>query len=382
MKIILLSPAPWDIDDKLFANFDSKPVRIVRALETLGDVHQYEEADVIFLGGYTADQSINIIHLLHNALPSIAIVPLLNEAKSDYLLTMMRMGAFDILIDQNQASISQILARVEEAGRKARRGLHKDNQSIGFFSAKGGDGASFTISNFVTALADKSDKSFALLDLALPFGDLEVYLLGTKPVHYLDDFINEISRMDEALVHSMAHPLARNVALIAAPPTFERIVNISAENIIQLIERLKSAYDYVLVDMGTLVTPTSLSIIEKIDMMMMVASPSIASLRHASQMLHLLQSLDYPAKNISVILNRMTTQSAVTQSEFENILGKSLEIILPDCGSAADNAIARARSLYDLAPKSAYSQATAKWASKFLGVENKGYSIWHRLKIK
>ena len=382
MKIILLSPAPWEIDDKLFAGFTSNAVRIIRPVEALGDAHQYEEADAIFLGGYSADQIINIIHILHNALPDVAIIPFLMETKSDNLLSMMRIGAFDILIDQNQASIRQILSRVEEARRKARRGVLKDHQTNGFFSAKGGDGASFTIANFASALADKGDRSYVLLDLALPFGDLEVYMLSSKPIHYLDDFINEIDRMDEALVHSMAHPLSHNLALIAAPPTFERIVNISPENIIQLIDKLKQAYDYVLVDLGTLITPTSLAIIEKIDNMMMVTSPSIASLRHASQMLHLLQSLDYPPKNISVILNRMTAQSAVTQSEFENILGKPIEIILPECGTAAENAIAKARTLYEIAPKNFYSQAISKWVAKFLGIETKGSSIWHRLKIK
>ena len=382
MHIILLSPEPWNLDKGLFAPFSQAPISMVRSADNLGDTSAFQDADALFLGGYTPAEMSDIIVHLHNHVPHLPIIPVLSAPKNEYLLAMMREGAFDILIDQNQAAISQILQRVEDAGRKNRRTDHQGHQCIGFTSAKGGDGASFVLANFSSALAELSDKNIALVDLALPFGDLEVYLLAQKPVHHLDDFLNEIERMDDALVHSMAHPLSDNFELIAAPPTFERIVNITPDNIIALIDRLKASHDLILVDMGSLVAPTSLAIMDKMDSLVMVATPSIASLRHASQMLHLLQNLDYPVDRLSIILNKSSARSAITRNEFENVLGKSVDATLPDAGATADSAIARARALYHLAPRNIFAQAISKWASAFLGIESKGNSIWHRLKIK
>jgi pilus assembly protein CpaE len=256
-----------------------------------------------------------------------------------------------------------------------------ENKVIGFMSAKGGDGGSCVASNLATALANLSKLKFLILDLSLPFGDIEMFLTNKKRIHDLSDFADEIERLDSPLMASMATHLSDNLDLIPSPESVDRLIRIKPEYIDRIIDIAKNSYDYVLVDIGAGIDPISIHALGKLDQLNVIATLSVPSFKRATQVITYCHELGFDRAKFKLIINRFEKSSDIGVDDFNKATGEKVSRILPQDNSGVKESLLKGIPLVNLKPNSDFTKAILDWSRDWLGLPHER-SIWHRLRIK
>ena len=381
MHIVLYSLRDWPVADEVFDPANNRLTRLTGGLAEMIDSLAPRHPDIVFLSGFEHGDGLLVeIEAVCALLPNTIFVAHGSPARPDYLLGLMRAGVREVLTDDTPQAIRDVIERVRirraaTTAAKARR--------IAFISAKGGDGGSFVAASFAWALAQESDSRVLLIDLALPFGDVEMFLTNQPAPSDLADVSNEIERLDRALLDSMVQHLGRNLRFIPSPSSFDKIVKIDAEKVARLVDVAARYYDYVIFDLGPSIDPISLPVLEKLDQLHIIASTIVPSIRRTSQLLRLWESLGYSSSMVSVVVNRFDSDTPISTNEMERVIGKPISRTLPNEFGGVQESLLKGRSILEILPKSRFSLAILEWAGELTGKPPpQGKGLWQRLKTR
>lgn len=382
MHILLVSDAPWDIPDDFFTPWAAKLTRIQSGIDGLVEQIGKLQPDIVFLGNLPQHDAITAILDIRAQSPRVVVIPYIASPAPDFLLQLMRLGIHDVLTDSSGSAIGELIERVSLAPGEAITQGAKTVRRHGFIAAKGGAGATLLLANFGVALAKAGNLRVLLVDLSLPFGDLDIYLTAHPMAHDLADLVEEVDRLDQGLFKAMVHHLNERVDVIPCPQLFERVMRVTPTNVGRLIDQVSQYYDYVLFDLGSSIDPVKLGIIETIDQLSIVATLDVPSARRTSQMFTLLSHLDFPPSKTALIVNRQTSRSSISVTEMEKAVGKKVAHILPETSSGVADALAQGAPLVEILPHSPFAQEISDWVATILRTPRKGKSLWQRLRSK
>lgn len=381
MNIITYSPQPWEVPDTQLELGQHQLARLAGEIGFM--VHQLtaQKPDLVFLVGFEpADPDyIQEVEKLCLALPHAAIVALHPQTEPELLLSLMRAGVREVIVDSASETLQQVIERthLRAKGVSISRG-----RVFGFVSSKGGDGSSCIAANLAFALSQEPDSRVLAVDVSLPFGDLDMYLTGENHPQDLADISGECDRLDQSLLDSMVQHLSPTLDLISSPATFEKIVHIEPERVSELIHIATNFYDYILVDFGSSLDQVGIWVLEQLDELCIVFTPSLPSLRRAGQILKLWKEFEKPMSCTEIILNRADTSVPITGTEIEKVIGRPINKRFPCDAEAVQESLLIGRPLLQVAPKSKLSKTIVDWAEHITGSSHHKRSLWERLKIK
>lgn len=381
MKILLYSPQPWPVDDAPLMPHRHQIERVQGQPDDLPGTVQACQPDVLLLSGFTLSAALlGALEDLSAQRPQMTIAIHLPQASPEQLLTLMRAGVRDVLADSTAASLSPLL---ERAVHQARRAQPPKSKVIGIITAKDGDWGSCVSANLGYALAELTQEKVLLMDLSIPFGDLDMYLTSQTDMKDLVDVSSEADRMDSSLLESLVHPLRPNLDLIVSPTSFEKVLRVQTDQIKRLVQVAASHYGHVVLDMGTALDKVSLSVLDQVDEICVVASSILPSIRRLSQILKLLQTLDYAEDRISVVVNRFDERGPISRQEMEKVIGKSIRCHLALDHAGMQNSLLKGKSIMELRPDSKFAEAVRQLAAQICGATTvKKKSLWQRLRTK
>jgi pilus assembly protein CpaE len=384
MHIVLYSPLDWQIPDSLLDPARNQITRVKDGLPQMVNKIIQQSPDLVFVHGITQTNEYAVkLELLCNALPKAAVIPVCPNPEPEFLLRVMRAGVREVIPADEPALIAEVLARIKNRQQAAGgAGSVPLARRIAFMSAKGGDGGTCIAANIATALTKDPACRVLLIDLSLPFGDLEMYLTNEKMENDLADFCEEINRLDSSLLDFMVHHVSANLHLIAAPQVFDKVLKISAPQIERLIDLAARDYNYVLIDIGVGVDPISLQVLEKLDQLVVVSTMTVPSVRRVGQILRLWESLGYLIGKVSVVVNRFSGKSDVQISDFEKAIGQRVAKIFPQESLGVQESLLKGQPTIDLRPKAEFSRLIGEVAAEWQGKPIEEKSIWHRFGIK
>ena len=260
-------------------------------------------------------------------------------------------------------------------------GAGRPGLSIGVMSAKGGDGGSFVAANLATCLARASEGRALLIDLALPFGDVEMFLELHKPQYDLADFCEDTSRLDRELFEMMTLRMSSGLHFIPPLRALDRFGAIVPERIEGLIRRAAMYYRHIVIDLGSGITPVGLDLMRLVDQLAVVATPTVPSLRKASQILGIWERIGREPHRLLAVGNRMARKWDLTAEEFEEALRQRLAWQLPNVPEALNQAVMAGQPLVQHAPRSPMTAQLERWAAELGGglVQKPKESLWQRL---
>lgn len=382
MNIVTYSPRPWEVPDTQLELGQHQLVRLVGDLGLMVRQLSAQKPDLVFLVGFEPNDPhyIQEVEKLCLALPKAAIVALHLQTQPDLLLSLMRAGVREVIADSSSETLQQVIerTRLRSTGVGVSQG-----RVFGFISSKGGDGSSCIAANLAFALSREPDTRVLAVDVSLPFGDLDMYLTGDNHAQDLADISGQSDRLDKSLLDSMVQHLGPTLDLIPSPGTFEKIVDIDPEHVSELIHIAANYYDYVLVDFGSSLDQISIWVLEHLDELCIVSTPSLPSLRRAGQLLKLCKEFEKPLSRIEIILNRADTSAPVSNTKIEKLIGRQIDIRFPTDAEAVQESLLIGQPFLQVAPKSKLSRSIVDWASHLTGSSNsKRRSLWQRLKIK
>ena len=240
------------------------------------------------------------------------------------LLAGVRAGASEFIerpldAEALKAALSRLAPRASAgAGAEAR-----DGRVLSVLSGKGGTGVTTVATNLAVTLAEKTDLRTLLLDLD-ELGTAGL-LLGLWPRYTFQDLVSNFHRMDVELLESMVEHHESGVDLLSSPLDQTEPITLSAEDAARLIEFVKMAYDYVVVDLGRSLSPWVDAVVAGSDDVLVVSTAEVTAVRNAKRALdRVKRSFKGMDSGIRVVVNQFTSGVNVRPGELRDALGHAV----------------------------------------------------------
>jgi pilus assembly protein CpaE len=274
---------------------------------------------------------------------------------------LMRRGVSEYLVPPFDA-----LAMVRAIG-----GLYADpsapfiGRQIAFCGAKGGAGVSTLAHNVAYAITERLQTNAVLVDLDLPFGTAGLDF-NQDPLQGVADALGQPDRLDPVLMERMMARCTERLSLFAAPATLEQDYDISPEAFEEVTQKIRGSAPFIVLDLPHVWTAWKRKILLTSDDVVIVATPDLASLRNAKNIVDLVRRArpnDAPPR---LVLNQVGVplRPEITAKDFGEALGLTPSMILPFepklFGQAANNG----QMVEEVSPKSKAAEAIAELAQQ------------------
>ncbi len=268
--------------------------------------------------------------------PRTATVPLIalsSDTQPRRQLECMEAGFTRYLVKSPMALTSLLEAVVEDLpGESATPRV--GGLVITFLSAKGGTGTSSLCANVAMNVAQTEPKSrVAVADLVLPIGSIADIVgaeMNQNVVTAAHLTASETSA--EGLRAYLSQPSPWQFHLLAGSPDPEHANELKGDRISDLVDSLKQAHDYVLIDLGRSLSRISLPLIEKADLIVMVVSADMSTITLSKTVWDFLQSRGVQSSAMYVVLNRAVGLEGMTKPDIEKTLGLPVRTAVPYLG--------------------------------------------------
>ena len=166
MNIVTYSPLPWGVPDTKLELGQHQLVRLVGEVGFMVRKVTANKPDLVFLAGFEPAEPhyIEEVEKLCLALPHAAIVALHPQTEPKFLLSLMRAGVREVIVDSASETLQKVIERIHLRTKGASISL---GRVFGFVSSKGGDGSTCIAASLAVALSLKSLKPACLRSMSI-----------------------------------------------------------------------------------------------------------------------------------------------------------------------------------------------------------------------
>jgi pilus assembly protein CpaE len=134
---------------------------------------------------------------------------------------------------------------------------------------------------------------------------------------------------------------ASGLHILAAPSRPEHAEKVSSSQFSRLLEYLSQMYAYVVVDTATFLTDVTLAAIDLSDLIVLVTTQDIPSIKNCRLFLDLLQTLGVERNRILFIMNRYDKRINITPERVAENLKQEVSLAIPLDEATATKAVNR-----------------------------------------
>jgi pilus assembly protein CpaE len=272
--------------------------------------------------------------------PEVGARMVAHELTTDLFRQALRAGVKDVLAAPvDTASLTEAVRRIAGGLSAAPRRVggvelaDVDPGELGkvitVFSTKGGAGKSVLATNLGVLLAKRTTRPVVLIDADLQFGDISV-MLKLAPHHTVVDAVASLDRLDSSLLQNL---LTRHepsgMYILAAPLEPQYADQISAQEMVQILELLRRFAAYVIIDTPAHFNDVVLAMIEQSDDVLLIAGMDIPNIKNVKIGLQTLRLLNTPTEKLHLVLNRANSKVKLDVGEVERTLQIRAEALIP-----------------------------------------------------
>jgi pilus assembly protein CpaE len=274
--------------------------------------------------------------------PGTAIIMMSVQGEHDYLRRAMLAGAREFLVkpfssDELSASIRQVhsreaqkVGRVAAVTQAAKAASGADDRPpagrvVTLFSPKGGVGRTTVAVNLAVAAATELGQRVCLIDGSLQFGDIGVLLNLSPKNNSIADVAREMAGDESEALESMLMAHSSGVRALLAPPTPEMAELVTAEHLLRIIAAVRATHDLVVIDAWPWLHDSTLAFLDQSDLILVVMTLEITSIKNARQFLGVIDQLGYPPAKIKLLLNRADSGYGIRMQDVESSLGRKFD---------------------------------------------------------
>ncbi len=312
------------------------------------DLSQKTKPDVILMDINMPDMDgIAATEAIRKKIPYVQVVILSVQNDSSYMRRAMLAGARDFLA--KPPSTDELTKAIRQAGAVAKEEQAKVPSYTGIpgtsplttnqptiargkiivvYSPKGGTGCTTVATNLSIALQSSETKT-VLIDASLQFGDVAVFL-NQQVKNDVLDLTSHADELERELVEDVAitHG-ASGLHVLAAPLQPESASKVSAVEFTKVLQFLTQMYAFIVVDTSSYLNEVVLSSLEKADLIVLVTTQDLPSIKSANSFLNLADASDIKRDQILFVMNRFDKRITISAEKVGESLRQPVLINIP-----------------------------------------------------
>jgi pilus assembly protein CpaE len=279
---------------------------------------------------------------------------------------LMRRGASEYLV----APLSPLQLIEVISGLYLDPGAKPVGRVIAFVGARGGAGSSTIAHNVGWYIAEELAINTTIVDFDLPFGTTGLDF-NDEAGQGVADALAAPERLDDVLLDRLLIKRGEHLSLFTAPAALERDYDAVPEAYEAVIDATRQMSPCVIVDMPHAWTPWIKACLIAADEIVVVATPDLASLRKAKNMIELVRHArpnDTPPR---LVINQanMPKRPEIPAKDFAETMGVEPSAVLPFDAALFGQAGNNGQMLLELAPKAPISESLRRLARTLTGRE-------------
>lgn len=284
----------------------------------------------------------------------------------------MRAGARDYLttpVDMNELAVALDQITLELRSRRSQ----KTADLMVVIDAKGGSGASVVATNLAHMNSAELQKKTILVDMDLQFGALPSYL-NLTPNNGLIKALEDVDNLDAVAIDGIVLKHEGGLRVLAASQD-EMLFNeeVPVARIATLFRLLGETYDEIVVDIPRQIDPINSLILQHADRIVLVMEASLAHVRDAKRLLHILNHvLSLPQDRIQIVVNRYDKNGSVRLSDIRDTMATQDIVTLPSDFKRVNDSINAGSPLLDSARGAQITKSILGLAKLLRGPEHNG----------
>lgn len=296
------------------------------------------------MDGITATETIR------KSVPFVQIIILSVQSDANYMRRAMLAGARDFLtkppaIDELTSAIRRAgkMAHDEKAKNQAVLPMQMQNSrsssyaapltSLGkvitVYSPKGGTGCTTIATNLAIALNNEETPAL-IVDGNLQFGDVAVFL-NEQGKNSIVDLAPRVDELDPETVDGvLIHHAASGIKVLPAPFRPEHSESVTGDQFVKVLNYLRRMFPYIIVDTSSTLTDVTLGTIQETsDLVVLITTQDIPSIKNARLFLDLSDALGVSRRTILFVMNMFDKRIGITPEKVGESFKQEIAAILP-----------------------------------------------------
>lgn len=331
--------------------------------------------DILLIDAAPAGESLeDQVRRIKTVSPHVKLAVIHRSLDAAVMLGAMRAGVEEFILSPVGDMVREVLGRF--AGQIAEREMasRPTGKVVGFVSAQGGCGATTVACHLAAELQRARQQHILLADLDIESG-LVAFLMRTATQFSILDAVKNLNRLDQSLWKGLVSNEAPHLDVIPAPSglTISDVWN--PAHFHEVFRLIRSLYGLVIVDLGRRLNPIVLTLLDDLDEIFLVSTPSITALYQAKRFVRQALDVGFPRHHLRLVLNRVPKSPDFRPEELEQSLGLPVFAELSDRPEVEE----AYRSGELLPPNSVLGRQFSKLALKMAGgpeEKSKGFASW------
>ena len=293
--------------------------------------------------------------------PAVQVVILSVQSDQNYMRRAMLAGARDFLTKPPMGD--ELISAIRRAGEMAQNEKDKAARvqaavpAVGMsgvsasyrgprgkivvvYSPKGGTGCTTLAVNLALSL-NNAETRVALVDGNLQFGDVAMFV-NEQGKNTVVDLAPRADELDAEIVEEvMVKHAASGLHILAAPSRPEYAEKVSSGQFSRMLEYLTQLYAYVIVDTSPILSDPILATLDVSDLIVLVTTQDIPSLKNCRLFLDLLQNLGVQRNRVMFVINRFDKKVNITPERIAENLKQEVSLAIPVDEATAVKAVNR-----------------------------------------
>ncbi len=221
-----------------------------------------------------------------------------------------------------------------------------------FIGAKGGVGSSTICHNVGWTMSEILKTNVTIADLDLAFGTTGLDF-NQDPVQGIAEALAAPERLDDQLLDRLLTKCSEHLSIFAAPVVIERDYDISPEACEMVIDVVRQNVPFVAIDLPHGWSAWSKRVLLQADEVVITASPDLANLRNAKNIVDLLKTSRKNDNKPHLILNmaNLPKRQEITVKEFEQALDAKVMAVIDYDSETFSQASNNGQMIEELSPK-------------------------------
>lgn len=328
---------------------DVDVVGLARTGKEAIQITQELNPDVVLMDINMPDMDgISATEAIRSQQPAVQVVILSVQSDQNYMRKAMLAGARDFLTKPPMGD--ELISAIRRAGAMAQSERSKSIQVqpvaaspnmgilggytapqgkiVTVYSPKGGTGCTTVAVNLALTLHNE-DTRVALVDGNLQFGDVAVFV-NEQGKNTIVDLAPRADELDPEIVEEvMLKHSASGLHILAAPSRPEYAEKVSSGQFARVLEYLKQLYSYVVIDAASFLTDVTLAAIDVSDLVVLVSTQDIPSIKNCRLFLDLSQTLGIDRERILFAMNRYDKRINITPERVAENLKQEVSSVIP-----------------------------------------------------